>query len=236
MADLDAELALFEQELKGIEEKKKAAPVVVVESKEDIPKAKKQKVEVDPKRIAAAATVSAAPVLNRTVVHERASSEYGSELSAGGAEGGMSMLGDASLIAETTTTSNLPASGGIQKLPPSGKVYKRKAANEVWEDPKLAEWPDDDYRIFVGNLGNDVGDELLSRTFNEYPSFQRARVIRDKRLKKTRGFGFVSFADAKDFLRALREKNGAYCGNRPMQIKKSDSHKRNIAISKKVFL
>ena len=29
----------------------------------------------------------------------------------------------------------------------------RKAAGLVWEDKSLVEWPENDYRIFVGNLG-----------------------------------------------------------------------------------
>lgn len=68
----------------------------------------------------------------------------------------------------------------------------------------------DDFRIFCGDLGNDVTDEVLTRAFNKYPSFQRARVIRDKRSNKTKGFGFVSYKDPQDFIRAMKEMNGEY--------------------------
>lgn len=57
-------------------------------------------------------------------------------------------------------------------------------------------------------MGNDVTDELLARTFSRYPSFQKARVVRDRRTMKTRGFGFVSFKDPADFIRATKELNG----------------------------
>lgn len=53
-----------------------------------------------------------------------------------------------------------------------------------------------------------MNDEVLAKAFYKYPSMQKARVIRDKRTSKTRGFGFVSFKDAHDFARALREMNG----------------------------
>lgn len=66
----------------------------------------------------------------------------------------------------------------------------------------------DDFRLFCGDLGNDVTDELLARTFSRYPSFQKARVVRDRRTMKTRGFGFVSFKDPADFIRATKELNG----------------------------
>lgn len=66
----------------------------------------------------------------------------------------------------------------------------------------------DDFRIFCGDLGNDVTDEMLVRVFGKYPSFQRAKVVRDKRTNKTKGFGFVSFKDPQDFIKAMKEMNG----------------------------
>lgn len=67
----------------------------------------------------------------------------------------------------------------------------------------------DDYRVFVGDLGHEVNDDMLYRSFVGYPSLQKARVIRDKITKKSRGYGFVSFKDGQDYLRAMREMNGA---------------------------
>ena len=78
----------------------------------------------------------------------------------------------------------------------------------------------DDYRIFCGDLGNDVNDDTLAKAFSKYPTFLKAKVIRDKFSKKTKGFGFVSFRDAHDFMQAMREMNGEenciqymYCNN-----------------------
>ena len=51
----------------------------------------------------------------------------------------------------------------------------------------------DDFRVFCGDLGNEVTDDTLARAFNKYPSFLKAKVVRDKRSMKTKGFGFVSF-------------------------------------------
>ncbi len=68
----------------------------------------------------------------------------------------------------------------------------------------------DDFRIFCGDLGNEVTDETLSRVFSKYPSFLKAKVVRDKRTNKTKGFGFASFRDPNDFARAMREMNGKF--------------------------
>ncbi|CAJ2645604.1 RNA-binding protein 42-like isoform X1 [Trifolium pratense] len=55
------------------------------------------------------------------------------------------------------------------------KAVPRKAAGQSWEDPILAEWPEDDYRLFCGDLGNEVNDDVLSKAFTRFPSFNMAR-------------------------------------------------------------
>lgn len=42
-------------------------------------------------------------------------------------------------------------------------------------------------RIFCGDLGNEVTDDILARVFNKYSSFLRARVVRDRNSKKSKG-------------------------------------------------
>ena len=85
-------------------------------------------------------------------------------------------------------------------------------------------------RLFCGDLGNDVTDEVLARTFGRYPSFQKAKVIRDKKSNKTKGYGFVSFRDPADFTKAIRDLNGKYVGSRPIKLRKSQWKERNIDI------
>jgi len=126
-----------------------------------------------------------------------------------------------------------PKNSGNVQLP---KRYFRAGGGEEWEDTSLSEWDSSDYRIFVGDLGNEVNDELLVRTFNRYASFQRARVLRDKRSGKSRGFGFVSFSDANDFAKAMKEMNGKYIGNRPCKLKKSNWKERNDEEKEKIYL
>ncbi|KAL3663345.1 hypothetical protein V7S43_011751 [Phytophthora oleae] len=113
------------------------------------------------------------------------------------------------------------------------KRHLRLAGGQVWEDPTLEEWPDNDFRLFCGDLGNEVSDELLAHSFSKYASFQRARVVRDKLTHKSRGYGFVSFGDAFDCAKALREMNGKYIGNRPVKLSKSKWQDRNIDVAKK---
>uniref|UniRef100_A0A3Q0RT46 RNA-binding protein 42 n=1 Tax=Amphilophus citrinellus TaxID=61819 RepID=A0A3Q0RT46_AMPCI len=115
------------------------------------------------------------------------------------------------------------------------KVKKciRTAAGITWEDQSLLEWEADDFRIFCGDLGNEVNDDILARAFSRYPSFLRAKVVRDKRTGKTKGYGFVSFKDPNDYVRAMREMNGKYVGSRPIKLRKSMWKDRNIEVVRK---
>ena len=55
-----------------------------------------------------------------------------------------------------------------------------------------------------------MNDDALARSFSKYSSFLKAKVIRDKYTKKTKGFGFVSFKTPQDFMQAMKEMNGNY--------------------------
>ncbi|KAJ4446114.1 hypothetical protein ANN_12806 [Periplaneta americana] len=107
---------------------------------------------------------------------------------------------------QSTNTDDSPATG--RKKEKKNKKMIRMAGGQIWEDNSLLEWEDDDFRIFCGDLGNDVTDEILTRAFSKYQSFMKAKVVRDKRSNKTKGFGFVSFKDPQDFIKAMKEMNG----------------------------
>jgi hypothetical protein len=112
---------------------------------------------------------------------------------------------------------------------PTGKKNMwRSAGGEVWKDSTLSEWSEDDYRIFVGDLGRECTEDMLIRAFSVYPSLQKVRLVVDKHSKKTRGYAFVSFKDPHDYLKALKEMNGKYIGSRPIKLRKSSWKDRNI--------
>ncbi|KAJ3299296.1 hypothetical protein HK104_009415 [Borealophlyctis nickersoniae] len=127
-----------------------------------------------------------------------------------------------------TTPGEAAAAAASGKEGKKRKKIIRAAGGEVWDDQTLLEWDDNDFRLFCGDLGNEVNDELLTKAFQKYPSMQKARVVRDKRTSKTKGYGFVSFKDPNDFVKALREMNGKYVGNRPIKLRKSTWQDRTV--------
>lgn len=56
------------------------------------------------------------------------------------------------------------------------QVFVRKAADETWVDETLQEWPENDFRIFVGDLAKEISTEMLAKAFQHYSSFAKAKV------------------------------------------------------------
>lgn len=50
-----------------------------------------------------------------------------------------------------------------------------------------------------------MNDDVLANAFKKYPSFFKARVVKDKRTLKSKGFGFVSLTNVDDYIKAMRE-------------------------------
>jgi hypothetical protein len=134
--------------------------------------------------------------------------------------------------ASSTTNPPLPPGPPPPPAPKSKKALLRTAAGKTWVDPTLAEWPENDYRIFVGNLSPDVTDPQLYSHFAEYSSIQKAKVVRDKD-GNSKGFGFVSLLKPLECAKAIREKDQSWLGARPIRTKRSDWKERSLQVQKK---
>ncbi|XP_065185280.1 RNA-binding protein 42-like [Sycon ciliatum] len=113
------------------------------------------------------------------------------------------------------------------------KKNLRTAAGVTWVDNTLEEWDESDFRIFAGDLGHECTDEVLFRAFSKYPSLKKCKIVRDNRTNKSRGFGFVSFKDPKDYLAAMKEMNGKYVAGRPIKLRKSTWKDRQLTVARK---
>ena len=110
-----------------------------------------------------------------------------------------------------------------------GKPAVRVAAGKKWVDNVLAQFPQNDFRLFVGNLGSDVTEQKLAEAFqSRYPSFAMARIVYDKSSGESKGYGFVSVMDPKDCAKAIREMNQTWLGSRPIKVQRSDWKDRDL--------
>lgn len=111
------------------------------------------------------------------------------------------------------------ASAGQEKK----KTVVREGGGKKWTDDTLLEWDPSHLRLFVGNLAGETTDDALLKAFSRWRSVQKARVIRDKRTSKSKGYGFVSFSDADDFFQAAKEMNGKYIQSHPVVVRKANT-------------
>ncbi|GAA5841512.1 hypothetical protein JCM9279_000676 [Rhodotorula babjevae] len=133
----------------------------------------------------------------------------------------------------TPDAAKTPAGRAVATVGNKGKARTtvlRKGGGEVWEDQSLLEWDPKHFRLFIGDLDPAISDDLFQQAFGKWPSFVKSKVIRDKYTNKGKGFGFVSYSDPEDFLKAWKEMNGKYVGTRPVTIKKATSGVQSVAI------
>ncbi|KAI1176892.1 hypothetical protein F4777DRAFT_544729 [Nemania sp. FL0916] len=81
-----------------------------------------------------------------------------------------------------------------EKKPEAQK--KRKAEEEVstpFKKSKVTEASDEYTTLFAGNLGWGVTDDILYETFKDCEGLSNARVVTDKAMQRSRGFGYVDF-------------------------------------------
>ncbi|KAK2754650.1 hypothetical protein FQN54_006783 [Arachnomyces sp. PD_36] len=132
------------------------------------------------------------------------------------------------------TASSTPVPGATDSTNPSAsqKTVIRSGGGQTWTDPSLLEWDPAHFRLFAGNLAGEVTDESLIKAFSKYPSVQKARVVRDKRTEKSKGYGFVSFSDGEDYFKAAREMQGKYIGSHPVLLRRATTEIRPVANAK----
>ncbi|KAI4952486.1 hypothetical protein J4E91_002957 [Alternaria rosae] len=73
------------------------------------------------------------------------------------------------------------------------------------------------FHIFVGDLSNEVNDEVLLQAFSTFGPVSEARVMWDMKTGRSRGYGFVAFRDRADADRALSSMDGEWLGSRAIR-------------------
>ena len=73
-------------------------------------------------------------------------------------------------------------------------------------------------KLYVGNLSFDVTDEELEKAFSEYGEIVSATAIKDRDTNRSRGFGFVEFAQEEDAQKAKEAMNGKELGGRELKV------------------
>ncbi|GAA5884899.1 hypothetical protein JCM6882_007143 [Rhodosporidiobolus microsporus] len=182
---------------------------------------------------AAAVAGPAYPVYPGAAGYPAAGDSYaGPSLPAGSGGYDMNAAQQASIYTPEASKSNNNAVVAAGQKGKARTTVLRKGGGEVWEDQSLLEWDPSHFRLFIGDLDPAIGDEAFKTAFSgpRFPSYVKSKVIRDKYTNKGKGYGFVSYSDPEDFLKAWKEMNGKYVGTRPVTIKKATAGVKAVNI------
>ena len=73
-------------------------------------------------------------------------------------------------------------------------------------------------KLFVGSLSWNTDDHELRSAFERFGEVTDAKVITDRDSGRSRGFGFVTFADSSAAQEAMQEMNGAQLDGRTLNV------------------
>ena len=73
-------------------------------------------------------------------------------------------------------------------------------------------------KLFVGGLSWGTDDHGLREAFETFGEVTDAKVITDRDSGRSRGFGFVTFADSSDAQNAIEEMNGSTLDGRTLNV------------------
>lgn len=73
-------------------------------------------------------------------------------------------------------------------------------------------------KLFVGSLSFDTDDHGLRSAFESFGDVTEAKVISDRDTGRSRGFGFVTFADASGADAAIEQMNGTMLDGRTINV------------------
>lgn len=81
--------------------------------------------------------------------------------------------------------------------------------------------------LFVHSLSDTVTAESLTELFSQSYPLKHSTVVRDSVTKQSKGYGFVTFADAEDAKMAMDSFNGSLFEGRKMKIKPAEPRQRS---------
>merc|ERR1712243_343686 len=73
-------------------------------------------------------------------------------------------------------------------------------------------------RLYLGSLHYNITEEMLRGIFEPFGQIDSIQLMTDSELKRSKGYGFITFHDADDAKRALDQLNGFELAGRPMKV------------------
>jgi cold-inducible RNA-binding protein len=73
-------------------------------------------------------------------------------------------------------------------------------------------------KLYIGGMSWDTTEEELQAAFKEFGEVVEAKVITDRETGRSRGFGFITYANRDDANTAIDKMNGKLLGGRTLTV------------------
>ena len=73
-------------------------------------------------------------------------------------------------------------------------------------------------KIYVGNLPNNIGNEVLTEKFCKYGHVCSAKIIKDRETNLSMGFGFVEMESPEEAEKAIINLNGSFFNGHSISV------------------
>ena len=77
-------------------------------------------------------------------------------------------------------------------------------------------------KLFVGNISWNLDDEGLRGHFAAFGNIEECRIITDRETGRSRGFGFITFTEKEDAMKAIEEMNGLQVDGRDLKVNEAN--------------
>ena len=77
-------------------------------------------------------------------------------------------------------------------------------------------------KLFVGNLSWNVDEEGLRGHFAAFGNIDECKLITDRETGRSRGFGFITFSESEDAVKAMEEMNGKSLDGRDLKVNEAN--------------
>ena len=81
-------------------------------------------------------------------------------------------------------------------------------------------------KLFVGGISWNTGDAELRQAFESFGEITEATVVTDRQTGRSRGFGFVTFADDESAAKAVTELDGTELDGRNIRVNEAHDKPR----------
>jgi RNA recognition motif-containing protein len=84
--------------------------------------------------------------------------------------------------------------------------------------------------IYIGNIPKDMDEQEIIEMFAEYGSVKAAKIIRDRRTKVSRGYGFIEMEDESAAKKAIEDWDQGSIDNRVIRVNIAHSSQKDSLV------